>query len=255
MALQRPQKSAAEVEHCAGLAPTALTVHVRSSGALLCPETLVWVVREAMNRGDHELAEHAARALLGTRQDDGSMHGGHCEPIILATARDFGFADNEDARKDFRAECYERMWQKIKSEAGEEPFWESRFLLALKDLCIDAGRWMNVREDGLMGLADDNDADFPDEQRNAGADDAVVARIDDRRLRQLIRALPGKMAQVAWLRWIEGYQEHSDDPEERTIASLLAISDSMVRRYLRNARERLSQHSEVQAMRSGLGAR
>lgn len=255
MALQRPQKSAAEVEHCTGLAPTALAMHVRSSGASLCPETLVWVVRKAIDLGDQQLAELVARALLGTRHDDGSMHGGHCEPIILATARDFGFADNEDARKDFRAECYERMWQKIKAATGEEPFWESRFLLALKELCIDVGRWTMVREDSLVGLADDDDADFPDEQRDPGVDDAVLARIGERRLRQLIRALPGKMAQVAWLRWIEGYQEHSDDPKERTIASLLVISDSMVRRYLRNARALLTQHAEVQAMRSDLGAR
>jgi DNA-directed RNA polymerase specialized sigma24 family protein len=255
MALQRPEKSADEIDHCAHLVSAALVVHLRDDGNQLCPETLVWVIRNAIRAREDELAERAARALLGTRRPDGSFTGGHCEAMIRAMAKDFDFADNDDARNDFRADCYERMWRKIKAGTEEEPFWESRFSLALKDVCIDVGRWMKVREAGLAALVDDEAADLPDVQRDTGAEEAILARMGAQRLRQLIRRLPRKMAQVAWLRWIEGYPEHSDDARQETVASVLHISDSMVRRYLREARERLTQKSEVQAIRNDLRSR
>lgn len=254
MTLQRPPKSEAELAKCGALAGHALAAHVRQHGAGFCPETLVYLIRESHTNPDRELVEVCGRCLIGAQLSGQVFGAGHCEPLIRAVGRQFGFAADPDLLKEFRGRCHNMMWRAITAGRAAKPFWEERFFRALRGVCLDVGRSMRNDQTRFVPLMDDENPNAF-EQGDAGMEADVLSGLDESTIRQLIRELPDRMRQAAWLCWVEGYQESSLDPSEVTVAMLMQLGDRMVRKYLKRARESLAKHPRIEAMRSDLGSR
>jgi hypothetical protein len=207
--------------------------HLAVQGTGLAPETLVFLLRDQRRRSHVAAAERCAELLIGQPLEKGLFRGGHCEPIIRATAQDFGFADESDDLDEFRARCYEALTDAIVDGSGKQQFWEERFYLALKRRAIDAGRAMRAESHALVRIDEEHPAvDSP----LVIPEEHVSGRIDARCIMRVLRNLPRPQARAAWLVWVEGWHVESRDTEEMTAAKAMGVSGRMVRQYLAKAR-------------------
>lgn len=233
-AVNRTGRSLQEIAQLPALdTETRVLGHLAVQGAGLAPETLVVVLRDQRRRGHVAAAQRCAELLIGQPLEGGVFRGGHCEPIIRATARDFGFSDDSDDLDEFRARCYAALTDAIVEGSGKQQFWEERFFLALKRRAIDAGRAMRVESQALVRideeyLAVDGPLVIPEEQ--------VSGRIDEQSIMQALRSLPGPQARAGWLVWVKGWPVESQNPEAMTVAKAMGVSGRMVRQYLAKAR-------------------
>jgi hypothetical protein len=245
--LNRPERSAAEITTLAGFNSGDLITHVERHGAGLTPETLVYLLRTCSSPGLEGLRELVARILVGLPDGRGVFSGGHCERIIAAHARWFGFADNAESRNEFRAACHHKLWDAIAAGTEAKPFWEERFFRALKGVAIDVGRAMRRVHDSETSLAEAGcDPEEPEAIRD-GKDLAmsVLDGLTDERLSMAIRGLPSAPRRAAWLRWKGGLQVESNDSHEVTVVTVMKISGSMVRRHLRTAKALLREDPAI----------
>ena len=253
--LSRPERSAAEIAALPDPASGDLSAYVEKYGADLAPETLVYLLRRLSAPGHEGLRERVARLLVGVPDGKGTFKGGHCEAIIRADARWFGFGDDLESRCEFRAACHQKMWEAIAAGTNAKPFWEERFYSAAKDAAIDVGRAMRrVRETETtlaeVGCDPEEPGIVPDDN---DLETKLFDRLTDERLSRAIRKLPRGPRLAVWLRWKKGFQVESNDPNEQTVATVLKISGSMVRRHLRTAKALLRQDPDIRDL-LGAGA-
>lgn len=248
MSLHRTARSRQEIAALPDPADPACADYLRRHGTDLSAETLVCLLRESERRESAEVFELCGRLLVGVPNEDGTYLGGHCEPLIQKMARLFGFGSDPDLRREFRGRCHSKMWQAIRAGHEGKPFWEERFFRALKLLTIDVGRSMRDELDS-HGITEFPVVAEPEEPTAPDGEDLWLANMEVGRLEDAIRRLPGNERRVAWMRWVEDYPV--TDPDGPSITSVLGISDSMVRRYLRAARERLGRDPAVVALRRG----
>lgn len=248
MGLNRTPRSAQEIAAFPDLSGPDCAEHLRNHGDSLCAETLVYLLREFERRGVHKPIEPCGRLLVGTLQPDGRYTAGHCEGIIINVARSFGFARDDELRMEFRGRCHLKMWEAIRAGRARKPFWEERFSRALRLLAIDVGRSMRAEMEAhdLDEFAEE--AQVASDAVDEDVEDGWIAEMAATELRDAIRRLPEKERRVMWLRWVDDLPV--TDSEGPSIVSVLGISDSMVRRYERMAKERLRSDPAVLALRN-----
>ena len=227
--LARPPKSIAEIERLSALGPTDRRDTIRREGRHLTLETLAFLVRECLRDGDTELLETVAAHLLERSR-----------PIAESVSRVLLPED----RKDVRAEANGRMFLSLQAATGEEPtFWEERFSLAYKHLCIDAVRTHRTKlEEATVSVHDA----FEDTNQLDDTDlsTEVAERIDRETLQQMISELPPREAAAVTLGWFEGKKISGPG----SVSEIMGVSPSMVHRYLRSARERLKKNPRIRAL-------
>ena len=114
---------------------------------------------------------------------------------------------------------------------------------------------MEAERRPFVSPAEDDDPDRVDEQIDSGFDDAIHSRANEATIRDAIRQLPPKMGRVAWLCWVERLKQSSNDADEITVSKVMQMSDSMIRRYLRQAVAMLEKDPVIQAIRDDVGHR
>lgn len=246
MNVNRPPESAAEIASLPAPGTTEREAYVRAHADRFTPETLVFLLREALGSGNTALFERCAIALAGRVGPGGNWVGGHCEAMVWSMARSFGFRNDPETLQDFRQQCHMGMWRAIHAGVAEKPFWEARFGLALKHSCIDEGR-MLVRRLKELEWADER-AELPEDavgegEDRPGLDAQVWDRIVEQDLRAAVRRLPPRQARAAFLTWIEGRPVGSDDP--RSVKNLMGVTEQAVYALLRKAKVTLAADPEL----------
>jgi hypothetical protein len=248
--LDRPARSVREIEALPALGGPECTSYLLRKGKELSAETLVFLLREFAAMHKSKLFEACGSLLVGVPDRDGRYHGGHCEGIIVNQAKVFGFLRDMDLRTEYRGRCHTRMWECISEGRLAKPHWEERFGRALQAICIDMGQGLKaeLERHAIIDLAE-NDPD-PYELPDSDDEDAWIARMNVRELRQAIRELPEPLRSTARMKWIDDFPITS--PDDVSITSVLGISDSMVRRNIREARATLALNPIVAALREDL---
>ncbi len=246
--LDRPTKSDKEVALLQGLPAADLVEYVKRQGDIFAPETLVYLLRNLCAPGLEPTREATARFLVGLPKGPRFI-GGHCERIIRARAKGFGFELNDEIQE-FRGACHQKMWEAIAAGADAEPFWEERFFRALRDVAIEVGRARaRLRDSETSLVAISPDPEEPDAIPDGkDPESTILDRLTDQRFAQALRGLPKGPRLAAWLRWRKGLKVESVDRSEQTVATTLKISGSMVRRHLRTAKAALEQDPDVRDM-------
>lgn len=248
--LDRPARSISEIEALPALGGPECTSYLQRKGKELSAETLVFLLREfaAMHMG--RLFEICGSLLVGAPEGDGRYHGGKCEGIILHQARIFGFLRDLDLRTEYRGRCHARMWECISEGRSAKPHWEERFGRALQGICIDIGQGLKAElERHAISDVAENDPD-PYKLPDSDDEDAWIARMNVQELRQAIRELPEPLRSTARMKWIDDLPITS--PDDVSITSVLGVSDSMVRRNIRDAKAALALNPIVAALREDL---
>lgn len=248
--LDRPARSVREIEALPALGGPECTSYLLRKGKELSAETLVFLLREFAAMHKSKLFETCGSLLVGMPDGDGRYHGGKCEGIIVNQAKVFGFLRDMDLRTEYRGRCHTRMWECISEGRLAKPYWEERFGRALQAICIDVGQGLKaeLERHAISDLAD-NDRD-PYEIPDNDDEDAWIARMNVRELKQAIRELPEPLIRTAWMKWVDDFPITS--PDEESITSILGISDSMVRRNIREAKATLALNPIVAALREDL---
>jgi hypothetical protein len=254
MQLARTDRSVAEIAALPDLADPGLRAYLRDHGDGLCAETMVYLIRAFGTQGNAGLQDLCTELLVGKAQPDGRFEGGLCEATIRKQARHFGLANNEETWMEFRSRCHGRMMAKILVNSGQNPFWEERFHRALKLLAHDVGEAMRAERDHYV-LESDSDGD--DEGLPASADtprtdeeEALLEAIGADAIKDAIRRLPNQqLRRAAWLRWVDEYPITAE-PVELSITSMLNVSDSMVRRLIRQAKQLLQADPTIAALKA-----
>ncbi len=243
MHLQRPPKSAAEIATLPAIGSTECTLFLRGAGHALEPETLVYVIREAVKIRNTELIEMASLYLAGTVTVAESVsRGKHAERVLWAVgAGRFGFSGDPAMLDEFWKASLDGMWDAILAGRDQKPFWEANFGQALYAKCLDVGRplyrrWK--REAPLESLPHLQGADLGRE---------ILARLGEEVILQAIRRLPRSEAQAAMLHWVDG--RPIDSPEPGSVRNLMGLSARQVHYLLRNAQRRLAQDPGIRDLR------
>jgi len=245
MDLQRPPKSAEEIDALPAFGTDECAALVRARADEFHPETLVYLLREAISAFDTSLVESCGRALIGQRDETGQWSGGYCEGIIMTVARDRGLTRDEDRLHDFRSDVHGEMWKAISAGRAEKPFWEERFGLALKHKCIDVARKHRRRAQRRESevSVENCDADPP---ASVTIDDAVLGTLAERQLLDAIRNLPGRQARAAFLVWVEGRPVQGSSGD--SASEIMGVSPRAVYKLLEKARAKLAEHPIIRPM-------
>lgn len=251
--VNRPAKSAAEIRALPPLSTTQGTQHVRENGEAFDPETLVYIMRDALVRKDPALFELAARFLVGRPAGD-RWQGGHVERTMAKLARRL----DDDVRPDFRAKCLSELFAAIHAGRDAEPFWEERFRKAFKDSCVDIARAIYRRRQKENEILV-QDADDPDvvektaDPRTVSVEDGLIEALSRREHESVVlaavRALPPRQGQAVMLAWMEGRQLEGDAPH--TVAKIMDISPRRVYQLLEAALVRLQANEALRAIARG----
>lgn len=248
MDFERPPKSADEIDALPTFGTNECASHVRANGPRFTPETLVYLLRRAIEAVDTSLTDFLGHTLLGLEDaSTGEWSGGHCEGIIMTVARDLGIIENEDRLRDFRAEVHAELWRMIHAGETERPFWEIRFGMALKQKCLDVARKQKRKSDHRKKSEVSTDDDGPDPPDPSELEDEVLARIGHDVLLAAIRELPDRQRRAAFLVWIEGRAKEGTDGQ--SASEIMDITPRAVYSLLKKARGRLSSHPRVRPMR------
>lgn len=248
--LDRPARSIQEIEALPALGGPECASYLQRKGKELSAETLVFLLREFVAMHKSKLFEVCGSLLVGVPDRDGRYHGGKCEGIIVNQAKVFGFLRDTDLRTEYRGRCHTRMWECISEGRSAKPYWEMRFGRALQAVCIDIGGGLKaeLERHAIRDLAE-NDQD-PYEIPGNDDEDAWISRMNVRELKQAIRELPEPLIRTAWMKWVDDFPITS--PDDASITSVLGISDSMVRRNIREAKAALALNPIVTALREDL---
>lgn len=245
MELQRPPKSATQIEALKQFGPTELAQDVQINGTELLPETLVFLLRDTHQARNTGLFELCGRFLIGIAGEDGGFCGGYVEGIIRSVASTRVFLRDPDTLEEFRAECHLTLWRAIVAGTDKKPHLEERFGHALKFMCIDVARSLWRRHQRLATAETIEQA----EQVADGAvpiDEAVLQQLAREVLIDALYNLPERQRQAVFLAWVEGYPITS--PENDSVSGVMGISETAVHKHLRKARERLAGDSTVKKL-------
>jgi DNA-directed RNA polymerase specialized sigma24 family protein len=250
--LDRPPKSAAEIKALPSLGTTEGLQHVRENGEIFAPETLVYVMRDALVREDPTLFELAARFLVGRRSGD-RWQGGHVERTIAKLA----WRLDADLRPDFRSKCLSALFAAIYAGREAKPFWEERFRRAFKMVCVDNARALyRLRQREQEIFHDSDDVDFTEkvtDSRTDHVEDGLVEALSrpehERVVLTAVRALPERQGQAVMLAWMEGRPIEGHGPH--TVAKVMGISTRRVYQLLEAALSRLRANEALRAIACG----
>ena len=182
-------------------------------------ETLVYCLRQVLASGDVMSAQRIAEHILE-----------RCARTVLRQAWRW-FPASADDRDDMRQEVHAKLWDELSNP--RERFWEIRFFHALKCLCFDVAKRMK------------RPADFEEPWGHHFDDDGEHIEIDiadpdsispDERLfvEQALGRLDEPVRTAVYLRFIEGWKIHGQNPDEMTISRILNVTDRSVRNYLKH---------------------
>ena len=244
--LQRPPLSADQIAALPPFGSPEREVYVRTKGASFEPETLVYLLRESIERADTALFHHLGTLLIG--EIDGSIcKGGHCESIIMSVANHSVFRGDEDRRQDFRAMVHRAMWQAIYDGSEDKHFWEERFGYALKEKCLEIARTLG-RKYRQQERDEIDDVSIQVALSDGGRQTSHgLGAIDEAALIYVIQALPERQAQAAFLRWVEGRPVAGGSTE--SVAAVMRISETAAHNLLAKARKSLAASPIVRELR------
>lgn len=254
--LQRPPKSAAEIDALPPLGTTQCVAYLREHAPAFAPETLVYVMREALRLQDTPLFEMCANVLFGRPGANGRWEGGHCEPTIAKMARSYGLYEDLELRCAFRARCLALLVRAIHAGRDRKAYWEERFGDAFKKVCVDARRSLRSRQtrDMEAGVTDarydDDELDSEPDPATVSSEDTIISRVasSHRRTELLaaVRDLPPRQARAVFLHYFEERTVEGQGPD--SAASIMGISDRAVRLLLAKARATLSANPRLQGL-------
>ena len=208
------------------------------SSDFLPPECLVHLIRDARRRGDEQAMNNLLPPLL-TRCDailkhkvpDGALpNAAELRESILS---DFGLLFAEDGSGD---------------HPHELDLFECRFNLAFRTFRIDRFRRERTRLRHMepMPLDDEPSDASPDKyafSRLAAAFSQPETQFRDVSLKELVNAidaLPPDERKAVVLCHVLGYKEESEDPSERTAATICGVTGRTIRNRLSRAAAKLS---------------
>lgn len=248
--LDRPVRSVREIEALPALGGSECAGYLQRMGETLCAETLVFLLREFATLRRSKLFEVCGALLVGVPDLAGRYQGGQCESIILTRGKPFGFLHDDELRTEYRGRCHLRMWECIIAGRVAKPFWEERFGHALWELCIDVGQSLTaeLKRHAIIG-SEEAIAD-PYEIPDDDGEEAWISAMSVQDLRRAIRKLPEPLRSVAWMRWIADMPITA--PEGTSLMSVLGVSDSLIRRRLRQAEAELAKDPKVAALRQDI---
>jgi DNA-directed RNA polymerase specialized sigma24 family protein len=203
-------------------------------------------MREAIRARRTDLFERCANALIGQIRPDGTWISGHCQGIILAHARSFGLFNDSECLADYRQECLWETMRAIHAGSDKKGFWEERFGLALKQLCIDVGRRLVTRLRRFEWSKERTDPSDDSMDQVAGpssVQDQVLSGIVYQDLTAAIRRLPPRQALAALLRWVEERPVTSANPG--SVTQIMQISEQAVHGLLCKAKAGLQADQEI----------
>jgi hypothetical protein len=189
-------------------------------------ETLVHAIRRLLRAGDPMGAKSLGAELVS-----------RAEGMVARTAM-AQFPNQADDRQELLSALAERLWREVSDTTPRTEFWEVHFQEAL----IRAARTLAERmrpPEGVRHVSIGRDED--DEGGQDAVDEPAAAGEDwddDLLLAEVLGRLEGKARLAAYLK-LKGLKEKSNDPQEATIASVMGVSDRMVRNYLGAARAAL----------------
>jgi hypothetical protein len=242
MQLVRPPKSAAEIATLPAIASTECTLVLSGAGHAFDPETLVYVIREAVDVRKTELVQVAALHLMGAGEptEPGSRRT-PAEKVIWAVARRFGFSSDLRILDEFWRACLDAMWDALLAGREEKPFWEANFGQALFAKCLDVGRPLYRRWKKEVPMES-----VPTLQGVDVSGD-LLARLGEEAILQAIRRLPTKEAHAAMLHWVDG--RPVDSPEPGSVMNVMKLSARQVHNLLSSAQGRLARDPVVRDLR------
>ncbi len=242
MQLERPPKSAAEIATLPAIGSTECTQFLRGAGRSLDPETLVWVIRAAVEIRNTELIEVAGSDLAGAGEPaaPGSRRT-HAEKVIWAVARRFGFPSDAAILAEFWRASLDGMWDAVLAGRDQKPFWEANFGQALYAKCLDVGRPLFRRWKREVSI------ESVPPLRGGDVGGEILSRLGEQVILQAIRRLPPQEAHAAMLHWVDGRPVDSPDPD--SVRNVMRLSARQVHNLLSNAQRRLAQEPAVRDLR------
>lgn len=212
---------------------TGVEFRVAVAGAL-APETIVYGIRQLIRAGDEAGAQALTEVLIEK-----------ATPILerMATRQ---FRESADDQQDAVQEAAIQLWREVADTSPKEEFWEVNFVGLLARACSDAAKKIRRQraqqrpfrrsEDGVWDeeLVQPDTAFTGDEQDSFHRDTII---------KEAIAVLEGNVQRAAYLR-LQGMKVYSKNPNEVTIASVLHVSDSMVRAYIRKAEQVIREWSQ-----------
>jgi DNA-directed RNA polymerase specialized sigma24 family protein len=190
----------------------------------LAAETLVYCLRQFLGRGDRASARRVAELLLP-----------RCARTVNKQARNW-FSQLAQDQEDMRQEVHCQLWQELCD--ARERYWEARFYHALKCLGFDVARRLartGEREQPWPSYVDEEgdlvDVDFEDPDL-VDPDERVF-------LAQALGRLGEPLRTAIYLRYVEEWPIHSQNPAALTISSVLGVTDRTVRNYIKSGRKGL----------------
>jgi DNA-directed RNA polymerase specialized sigma24 family protein len=196
---------------------------LRQLAKTLAPETLVYVIREAIRTGDAtEVMQICSRGLQQ-----------HAERVIRWVDRaKFGFHESPDLFSDYCEASLDSMWDGIMAGTEGKPYWEENFGQALFGKCIDVGRPLYRRQLTHISLEA-----LPEDPGQDGVRDAFQ-KLQQREVQEAIRRLPPDEADAIQLHYIEG--RRVDSPKPGSVRNIMGKSASRIHELLAQGRRRLA---------------
>jgi DNA-directed RNA polymerase specialized sigma24 family protein len=221
---QHTQKVQEQIATLPPLGSETFWLRAQARETPLAAETLVYCLRQFLGRGDRASARRVGELLLP-----------RCALTVNKQARNW-FALSEQDRQEMRQEVHTLLWKELCD--AKERYWEVRFYHALKCLCFDVAQRLSkagkseqpwpayVDEEGDLVEVEFADPDLVDPDEQIFVEQALG------RLGEPVRT-------AIYLRYIEEWPIHSQDPAAPTISSALGVTDRTVRSYINLGRKRL----------------
>ncbi len=243
----RPHAIEVQIEAALELAPEALRARLavadRKNPDHLRSETLVHLVRHGRRTRDQGLISLILPVLLN-----------RCESNLLVKVPDGQLPDAASIREEILGAFSELFASDGTTEVPDElDFYECKFNRAFRFFRIDvvrreAARLKHVAQmpesdvDGEPDAYEDVFARVSDAFRSPATQDSAVFRSE---LQDAILTLPPDERDAVILVHALGYQEESDDPDEKTAATRCNCTGRTIRNRLTRAAAKLSRFKEA----------
>ena len=215
----------------------------QGSQRYVASEVLVMAVRYFVRHGNQEERDQAAELLVL-----------RTKPLILRYARAVDRWRHSPESSDFLQKVSVTLWQHILDPQRE--FWEANFQEALRRIVISAARGAGSARDNRQ----QHEERFNSTNSQGGdrawepvdsaptPDAQVLASVESAKLRDALLRLPYQEQQVLILLFEERLKITSQDSSEKTVCSVLGVTDRTVRnirsRVLRRLRQLLGPQEE-----------
>lgn len=209
----------------------------RTSPEFLPSECLVYLIREARRLGNDETMNVLLPILLR-----------RCAANLKRKVPESGLPNAYEIREEILS-----RFSVLFAEDGEAnhldelDYYECRFNRAFRTLRIDILNRERKRAEKLeriesdKSMAGEDSADDEELRRDSEELRSQPSQIPRVHLKELLEFLPENERRAAVLCYLMGYKEESNDPLERTAATICKVSGRTIRKRLRRASTMLSQ--------------